>query len=91
MNASLFIYMPSIAWTDVLLAKEKAIASNVRYIVISQIDASRFAASCATRVLACYGIIRFRRSGISFGKSGPNNGRSVFMSSGGDCDIIDTR
>jgi hypothetical protein len=83
--------MPYIAWIDVLLAKERVIASNVRYIVISLIDANRFVASCVTRVLGCCGIIRFRRSGISFGKSGFNNGRSVFMSSGGNCDFIDTR
>ena len=88
MNASLFIYMPSIAWTDVLLAKEKAIASNVRYIVISQIDANRFVESCATRVLGCCGIIRFRRSGISFGGSSPDDARADCMNSGSDYDII---
>ena len=91
MNASLFIYMPYIAWIDALLARQKAIASNVRYIVISQTDASRFAASCAIRVLGCCGIILFRRSDISFGRSGFDNVRGFFMNNGVDCDIIDTR
>lgn len=91
MNASLFIYMPYIAWTDVLLVRQKAIASNVRYIATNPKDASRFVASCATRVLACYGIIRFRCSDISFGRSGFDNVRGVLMNNGVDCDIIDTR
>ena len=88
MNASLFIYMPSIAWTDVLLAKEKAIASNVRYIATNPKDVSRFATSCAIRVPACCGITPFRHFDILFGGSSPDDARADCMNSGADYDII---